>query len=262
MLSQRDLLIAELDQLVHDRLGAWPPQWEGFHWPGYTCEHTLRVRNLAVQLARREGADPDVVEVAALLHDIRKDAAEHGPEGARFAQEFLHARSLDGAFVGRVHDAIATHAGDNTPESPVENRVLGDADLIDANFGLVATWRFITIRSGRDGAFHDTILGMAEWLPNKDALLTRLLTPAGREIAQRRVADQHAFCGSLMRQAEDGEPGSGLRLLEVARHFHDDRGRHYLATQLDQLEAVVAAGADDEVNASLRHLGLEIAGER
>lgn len=36
-------------------------------------EHTLNVRKLAVQLAKREGADPDKAEIAALLHDICKE---------------------------------------------------------------------------------------------------------------------------------------------------------------------------------------------
>ena len=45
-------LITDLENVVRDRLADWPSGWEGYHWPGYTYEHTLRVRALALRLAR------------------------------------------------------------------------------------------------------------------------------------------------------------------------------------------------------------------
>ena len=75
--------LAQIHQIIQARLGNWPPQWEGFHWPGYTYEHTLRVRSLALTLGEREGADPEVVEPAALLHDLAKaEGREHATIGA------------------------------------------------------------------------------------------------------------------------------------------------------------------------------------
>jgi len=131
-------IIADLEKTVADRLADWPPQWEGFHWPGYTYEHTQRVRNLALRLAREEGADLEVVGLAALLHDIAKAAGkDHAQVGAEEAAKLLDGQ-VPADLRERVCHAIATHSGDNHADSPVENKVLGDADLIDSNFGLVA----------------------------------------------------------------------------------------------------------------------------
>jgi HD superfamily phosphodiesterase len=54
-------LIPTLERLARERLENWPPRWERYHWPGYTYDHTLRVRNLAVAMATKEGADPVIV---------------------------------------------------------------------------------------------------------------------------------------------------------------------------------------------------------
>lgn len=184
-----------LEAAVRDRLAEWPPQWEGFHWPGYTYEHTQRVRALARTLAQAEGADRVVVDLAALLHDIAKpEGAGHAQVGAAEAAGLMQGLGLNGSLVERVEFAIATHSGDNTPEHPVENRVLGDADLIDANFGLVATWRFITIRAGHHSTLEDTILGFAGWLPRKDELQHLLRSDAGRAVGQERSATMRSFC--------------------------------------------------------------------
>ncbi|MFQ5811311.1 MAG: HD domain-containing protein, partial [Armatimonadota bacterium] len=199
-------LITKLEALVQERLEDWPPTWERYHWPGYTYDHTLRVRNLAVVMAREEGAHVAVVELAAILHDIAKDAGDdHGAAGAREAEGILRAHDVGDELIGAVCSAIETHTGKNTPEHPIENLLLGDADLIDANFGLVATWRFITIRAGHETPLPETIESMAEWLPRKDALMEKLLTETGMRIARERSARLHDF-GLALREGVEGEP--------------------------------------------------------
>ena len=65
-------VVDELDGLLRETYALWEPGWVTFNWRGYTYDHVQRVRALAVQLARREGADTRVVNLAALLHDITK----------------------------------------------------------------------------------------------------------------------------------------------------------------------------------------------
>ncbi len=252
----------ELEALVRDRLVDWPAGWEGYHWPGYTYEHTLRVRDLALVLAAREGADPDIVRLAALLHDIRKDAGrEHAPVGAEESAQILADHGINGQVRSRVCDAIASHSGDNTPAGPPENLCLGDADLIDSNFGLVATWRFVTIRSGRDFQIYDTIAAMAEWLPQKNALLTGLLTRSGREIARQRAARMQVFCEQLMQDVQNAHRNGTFGLLDLVEHIHNDRGRHFLAEQLVEIERETATRkADGMVKIVCRSLRAEISG--
>ncbi|MEI6502741.1 MAG: HD domain-containing protein, partial [Armatimonadota bacterium] len=249
---------AHLQSVICDRLGNWPPQWEGFHWPGYTYEHTLRVRSLALSLAAAEGADPEVVEPAALLHDIAKaEGREHAAIGAEQAVPILNALALPEGLVEQIRYAIATHSGDNTREHPAENRVLGDADLIDANFGYVATWRFITIRAGRESTIEDTVDQMLEWLPKKDELMSLLRSEAGLVVSQERSRAMHQWCADI-REAFNGHASERAGLREVIEHVASDYHRASLRTQLDVLSGKVT---EVDARAACARLIAEVNGE-
>jgi uncharacterized protein len=251
-----------LEEAVRARLAGWPAEWEGYHWPGYCYEHTLRVRALALHLARIEGADEDVVHVAATLHDICKSAgAEHAGLGAAEARQLLLDLAADPDVRERACDAIASHCGDNTQSSPLESRVLGDADLIDANFGLVAVARFITIRSGHNTPLPETIRSLSEWLPRKDAFLEVLLTSSGRQVARQRSARMHVFCDELLLSLQDPAATEGVTLFGLAGAIHRDRGRSPLGELVDTLGWQSGDVPDDPlVGAALRSLASEIAG--
>lgn len=248
-----------IEQIVTERLGHWPPQWEGFHWPGYTLEHTYRVRNLALALGEREGADAEVVEPAALLHDIAKaEGKEHARLGAEQADHILRDLRVEEHLRRRIVAAIALHSGDNTPEHPAENCVLGDADLIDANFGYVATWRFITIRAGSASELRDTIAGMVVWLPRKDELQALLLTETGREVARERSAAMHAFCTDIG-AAFDGAQERGAGLREMIEYVASAYECANLQEQLRHLRGFAAG--DDRAGAACERLALEAEGK-
>lgn len=249
--------ISRIENIVADRLADWPPQWEGFHWPGYTHEHTYRVRNLALALGEREGGDPAVIEPAALLHDICKaQGRDHARIGAEEAASFLGELRVEPELRERIVEAIALHSGENTHEHPVENRVLGDADLIDANFGYVATWRFITIRAGRSSSLDDTVAGMIEWLPKKDELQALLLTEGGREVAAERSRAMHAFCADIA-AAFNGH-ATCPRLRTLIEYVAGDYGRASLSAQLERLSDL--ADGDVQAEAVCRRFADEIAG--
>ncbi|HCU36478.1 MAG TPA: hypothetical protein DGT21_13815 [Armatimonadetes bacterium] len=245
-----------LHEIIRARLENWPAQREGYHWAGYTYDHTLRVVNLSVCMGERLGADVDVIRFAALLHDICKEAGrEHAAVGAEEVRRLLPEHGINGELAERVAYAIECHAGDNTEQHPLENLCLGDADLIDANFGIVAAWRFITIRSGRGEPLDGTIVAMEEWLPRKDELVELLNTDLGREIAMERSRRMHDFCGWLMAEQRepDGDP-HGLMWLAEYVHGNADTGRlpHQLADLLANvdgrstaLDAVIVALQDE-----------------
>ncbi len=253
-------LIADLEAVVYGRLGNWPAAWEGYHWPGYTWEHTLRVRALALRLAREVGADEDVVGLAALLHDIEKEVGkEHAHVGAVEAERLLRERDVDPELTEAVRFAIDSHAGENTPDHPIENLVLGDADLIDANFGLVGTWRFITIRAGHQSTPEETVAGMSEWLPKKDALLDWLNTDGGRAVADERSAMMRAFCGDLDVAFGDGEAGAGLRDWVCFINANHERGS--MMEQLPGLREMGESRGDDAVVCACERLAAEAGGK-
>jgi uncharacterized protein len=89
----------------------------------------------ALWLARQMGADLDVVEASAWLHDIRKGTPGHGPNGAREAKRILLQTNFPLEKLPAVVDAIARHVGlyrpaDAPPMTPVETAVLWDADKL------------------------------------------------------------------------------------------------------------------------------------
>ena len=111
--------------------------------PGHDFEHIKRVRNWALKIARAEGCeDLEVVEAAALLHDIGIPAAnprrKHGEAGAEMAREFLAER---GFFtenqIEEICHAIQYHCTNRGGDGKLLD-VLRDADMMDM-FGAMAS---------------------------------------------------------------------------------------------------------------------------
>ncbi len=254
-----ETLQSRLEAIVEERLADWPSQWEGYHWPGYTREHTLRVRKLALTLADEEGADREVVELAALLHDIEKRRGnEHAWAGAIEARRILDAHDLPEATIRRVVHAIDTHAGGNTSEHPIENLVLGDADLIDANFGIVGTWRFITIRAGHGATVEETVEGFEGWLPRKDELLGLLNTDAGRSVAERRRERMHAFCADVNSALRNGHGDDAL--IALVEHINAAHQRGSMFEQIPQLREIARGAGSDAALSAVEALEAEAVG--
>ena len=98
-------------------------------------EHVQRVVQVAVWLADKCGADRDIVEAAAWLHDIRKSEPNHGKAGAAEAEQILRKTDFPAEKIAVVVDAIARHVGltravGAAPLAPVECAVLWDADKL------------------------------------------------------------------------------------------------------------------------------------
>lgn len=105
---------------------------------GHDWWHIHRVRNNAVTIAKVEGADVALCELAALLHDIA-DWKFHGGDdtaGPRAAREWLTANGVEAPTIDRVCEIIAgvsfKGAGVATDMSNLEGRCVQDADRLDA----------------------------------------------------------------------------------------------------------------------------------
>src|ERR1700741_5078866 len=85
----RGEVLARTEAFVRERLGG-----EG---TGHDWWHVDRVRRTALRLARDEGADPCVVELAALLHDVADHKFHGGDEtaGPRVSREWLQSLGAD-----------------------------------------------------------------------------------------------------------------------------------------------------------------------
>ena len=131
-------------------------------------QHVRCVADNARSIARTHGADPELSEAAALLHDIAdfkmsKRGDAHEQESLRLAREIMEeAGYADEQIKLVVDDAIRFHSchGDERPKS-LEGQVLATADSVahlKTDFYLYAAWAW-----GRDRDFE----AIKEWTLEK-----------------------------------------------------------------------------------------------
>ncbi len=190
---------------------------------GHDFDHVLRVLALAERIAAAEGANPDVVRTAALLHDVAEsqDRETHHLLGAQHARELLAAEPPE--FVTGVAHCIEAHRFRCDPQpQTLEARVLSDADKLDsigaigvgrafAYSGAVGTalWRQTVAQieaAGSDARRGPKELGEGytpshEFVLKLDRIPERLYTSMARQIAEERRRFMRAFFERLDREA-------------------------------------------------------------
>jgi uncharacterized protein len=157
----------------------------------YRWEHVTAVVTLALKLAELTGADAEVVEAAAWLHDIRKEAgSKHPREGAKVALELLPTTDFPQEKIGHVAKVIRSHMGlwRKKPLKDLEAQVLWDADKL-AKIGLTALFHFtpLIVMQG-NGRTTKSLINNArrnnKWLPKTVASMH---TEPARQAAQKRL---------------------------------------------------------------------------
>ena len=100
----------------------------------YRWEHVQIVVGLALHLADLTGADREIAEASAWLHDVCKGEPNHGVAGARAARTLLAHTDFPAAKIDAVAQAISLHVGltrpPGVPLQPLEAAVLWDADKL------------------------------------------------------------------------------------------------------------------------------------
>lgn len=122
-------------QAIRDRVAPrFRPEGMSPYDPCHDVFHVERVARNAVLLARLEGADAEVCEAAAWLHDLDRAGARDALAEAR---AHLAAVGAPPEFAARVMEAVERHKdksfapGGKRPMS-LEAQVLGDADKLEA----------------------------------------------------------------------------------------------------------------------------------
>jgi uncharacterized protein len=173
-------------------------------------DHAERVWNLCRRIGRAEGADLEVLELAAFLHDIGRPEEKasggevcHAVAGAARARLILEEQGYGEGTVDRVVHCIASHRFRRNGEQPrtLEARVLFDADKLDA-IGAVGVGRAFLF-AGEVGArlhnpeadipntqaYSSEDTAFREFSVKLQRVKDRILTETGKRIAE----DRHRF---------------------------------------------------------------------
>lgn len=175
---------------------------------GHDWQHIYRVWQLSRQIARREGADPEVVELAALLHDIADWKFHGGDEsvGPREAERLLVEEGAPQPVIAPVVEIVASisfkGAGVSGGMRTLAGRCVQDADRLDA-LGAIGIARCFAYGGHAGRLLHDPDVppvlheSAAAYKAAKGTSLNhfyekllllkeRMNTPSGRALAEER----------------------------------------------------------------------------
>jgi len=127
-------------------------------------DHTERVYNMAIKLAKHEKADLDVVGISAILHDIARSKEEndekicHADEGTKMAQIILKKYNLPSDKIKNILHCIKVHRYSMglKPET-IEAKIIQDADRLDA-IGAICVARVFAYSGKRNVPFHNATI--------------------------------------------------------------------------------------------------------
>ncbi len=205
----------------------------------HDIEHTFRVTDLAKKIAKNENADMNVIEIAALLHDIarvkedsdKSGKTDHAVLGAKMAEQILRRFNYPEKTVQNVVHCISTHRfrGNNAPKT-IEAKILFDADKLDA-IGAVGIARAYIIAGERGEPLYreennmekykaDNLVGgkltgrikdiskhsvNIEYETKFKKIPDRLFTKSAKEIATKRLLFMNVFFEKLKNEIKGDE---------------------------------------------------------
>jgi uncharacterized protein len=184
-------------------------------------DHTERVLELCLRIGRKEKADLGILQFAAILHDIGREAEDrsgggvcHGERGAEIAAKILGRHGVDKDKIARVVHCIEAHRfrGRRRPES-LEAQILFDADKLDS-IGAVGIGRAFLFAGEIGARLHDPAIDVEktrpytrddtayrEFLVKLGRVKERIFTREGKRIARERHRFMVEFFRRLNREA-------------------------------------------------------------
>lgn len=174
---------------------------------GHDFYHTLRVYNMAMRLAKAEGAHPTIVALAAILHDA-DDAKLFCAKGLPHAHAFLGEHPDAGAVLEAI-SAVSFKGTGTAKPATIEGMVVQDADRLDA-IGAIGIARAFAYGGNHARSLHDPDvpprgeMTEAEYRASTSTTVNHfyeklfklkglLNTRAGREIAEARDRFMRAY---------------------------------------------------------------------
>lgn len=170
----------------------------------YRWEHVTTVVTLALRLAELTGADVEIVEAAAWLHDICKysDGQRHPQAGAAYARAFLPTTDFPPHKIEAVAEAIADHMGlwRDEPLTVLESQVLWDADKL-AKIGLTAVFHWTAGRlAGNEMRSLADLIARGRDADWQSKTVASMHTKPAQRTAAARLAAYHDLYDALERE--------------------------------------------------------------
>lgn len=189
-------------------------------------------------------------EVTRLYDELGVRGTLHNESGAQIAALLLRRRGLPDWLGSRVAEVIRAHL-DAASTDGVEERVLCDADTVDANVGLPALLRNLYInlhreeeRRAREGEdfvgwvddrrpeFYRWWLGekVPTWINSRRQMfLDRMITPSARRLAAARYDRLGKWVAALQAEIDTHCVGAAVGGLAALDHFVANRANPRLA---------------------------------
>ena len=169
-------------------------------------EHSRRVYNLCMHVGRAEGADMEVLKIAAYLHDVGRSHQDesrgtlcHAEKGAEIASEILDKYPISTEQKANILHCIRSHRfrGNCRPQT-LEAKILFDADKLDS-IGAIGIARAFQFAGEMGAKFHNPKIspektrpyteedtGYREFKLKLSKIKDRMLTAEGRRMAGER----------------------------------------------------------------------------
>lgn len=193
---------------------------------GHDWHHIHRVWKLARRIAEQEGANREIAELGALVHDIADWKFHDGDDsvGPREAERLLSSEGVAPPIIAAVVDIVATisykGAGVRTEMKTLEGRCVQDADRLDA-IGAIGIARCFAYGGHAGRPMHDPdtppeLHATAEaYKKSKGASLNhfyeklfllkdRMNTPSGRAMAEERHRFMEDYVAQFLQEWEGG----------------------------------------------------------
>ena len=193
---------------------------------GHDWHHIHRVWKLARKIAVQEGADQEIVELGALVHDIADWKFHDGDDtaGPRAAESLLLQEGADRALVAPVVEIVATisfkGAGVRTEMRTLEGKCVQDADRLDA-LGAIGIARCFAYGGHAGRQMHDPEVppvmhataeaykaargtSLNHFYEKLFLLRERMNTSCGRMLAEERHAYMEAFVARFLDEWSGG----------------------------------------------------------
>lgn len=207
----------KVDKIINEIKGQFENDTSGHDW-----HHINRVLNISRYLHSNEGGNLEVIELAAILHDISDHKFNGGKldEGGKVTQDILIKHGIDTKTIADVRYIVdnISYKGANTKAemNTLEGQIVQDADRIDA-IGAIGIARTFAYGGNTNQAIYDPALkvnmheSFEDYANTKTCTINhfyekllllkdRLNTESGKKLGQERHELMENYLNSFLQE--------------------------------------------------------------